>query len=150
MFSRALVNNLIVIIRSLSSAIDKSPLVFIKLAENTLGEFDVVSIFYLSKCGCLIFQKVFTPLGSPVKLWPKELGTTYGLGRNTSLSIFLNCTDMQRRLASVPEIAGASPRWTMLGRVGNRLAPERNASAIILIIDSQQEKVVFLFTIIYI
>lgn len=56
-------------------------------------------------------------------------------------SFLLNATKIQYDLSNVPGTAGASPRWTILGRVGNRFDNERNSTAIVLVIDSDKEKV---------
>jgi ABC-type antimicrobial peptide transport system permease subunit len=52
----------------------------------------------------------------------------------------LNATNIQHNLANTPGVSGAAPRWTMLGRVGNRFDSTRNSTAIILVIDSEKEK----------
>jgi hypothetical protein len=106
---------------SLATAISKASLVFIKLAENSMGEYDLV----------------MTPTGTRVEIDPPLDEAHAAQPLKTFL---LNATDIQRRLAPVHSVTGAAPRWTMLARLGNRFAPERNASAIILAIDSEQEK----------
>eukprot|EP01087_Luapelamoeba_hula_P011389 TRINITY_DN3089_c0_g1_i1.p1 TRINITY_DN3089_c0_g1~~TRINITY_DN3089_c0_g1_i1.p1 ORF type:complete len:1336 (+),score=202.48 TRINITY_DN3089_c0_g1_i1:44-4051(+) len=108
---------------SLSTSITKSSLVFIKLAENTVGEYDVV----------------MTPSTTPITMRPKGFEEEYSAGPQTE-TFLLNSTAMHNRLKNAKLVAGVAPRWTMLGRVGNRFDPSRNASTIILIIDTEQEK----------
>jgi len=60
---------------------------------------------------------------------------------NTSLTFFLNYTHINSSLASVEDLYGAAPRWMLVGEVSNVEDPERNSSAVLLIIDSDLEKV---------
>jgi len=59
---------------------------------------------------------------------------------NTSLTFFLNYTHINASLASVKDLYGAAPRWMLVGEVANIEDPERNSSAVLLIIDSDLEK----------
>ncbi|KAL6065065.1 FtsX domain-containing protein [Balamuthia mandrillaris] len=109
---------------ALSTAIGKAPLVFLKLAENTLGEYDLVMT--------PTFEQ---PVLQPAQIISSENNTTY-----ESSTFLLNATSIMQRLSGVPQVEGVVPRWALLGRVGNRFEPERNSSAIILIIDTEAEK----------
>jgi len=55
-------------------------------------------------------------------------------------SFLLNATYIQKSLEHVAGVAGAAPRWTILGRIGNRFDSNRNSTAVILVIDSEKEK----------
>ena len=56
-------------------------------------------------------------------------------------SYFLNTTDMEMRTASAEQSAGCVPRWLFLANVVNDKNHTKNASAVLLILDSVKEKV---------
>lgn len=99
------------------SAVDNSPVVFLKLSEDTAGE------------GDLLLQPDFANAGSR----PDSAAVSLG-------GFLLNLTDVAHRLEGNPAVAGTAARWTLLGRVYNSRARALNTSAIILIIDSERER----------
>jgi ABC-type antimicrobial peptide transport system permease subunit len=100
------------------SAVDNSPVVFLKLSEDTAGE------------GDLVLQPDFS--NSVASLSSSQ---TSGIPPG----LLLNDTELQQVLAQVPSVAGVAPRWVALGRVYNHEANTFNTSAILLVIDSERE-----------
>lgn len=54
-------------------------------------------------------------------------------------AFFLNQTMIASATADVPDVLGTAPRWTFLGQLISRDRPTRNASCIVLVIDSRAE-----------
>lgn len=104
------------------SAVDNSQVIFLKLSEDTAGEGDVVLLPDFDNAASALSG---TGTGSNASLLPSGL--------------LLNDTDLRQRLMAVPAVQGVSPRWTALGRVLNTRARALNTSAILLVIDSDQE-----------
>eukprot|EP00003_Mantamonas_plastica_P015601 TRINITY_DN2635_c0_g2_i3.p1 TRINITY_DN2635_c0_g2~~TRINITY_DN2635_c0_g2_i3.p1 ORF type:complete len:1218 (-),score=362.13 TRINITY_DN2635_c0_g2_i3:46-3648(-) len=58
---------------------------------------------------------------------------------NQSQAFFLNSTDIERRLSSVPEVKGVAPRWVLQGKISNPQSGKAT-SCVVLVIDSEKEK----------
>lgn len=63
---------------------------------------------------------------------------------NSTNAFAINQTEVDMRLASVPDVVGASPRWTLLGSVSKLNDASVNTSVIVLVINSTREQVRFL------
>lgn len=103
------------VILLIASNTSKSPLIFFRIAEISVGEMDLV-------------------------LSPNAASAN----TNSQLPFFLNQTWIDRSLQSSPVTPGAAGRWLFFGRVSNPYVanplPNTTASCVILGIDSTKEK----------
>jgi len=100
----------------LASAVQNSPAIFLAIAEDEVGQMDM--------------------LLSPTS----ESGGSSADTADPLSSFFLNQTFVESATGSAPEVLGTAPRWTFLGQLINRDRTTRNASCIVLVIDSRQEQ----------
>lgn len=115
-------------VTALESGIQSVPLVFLKLAENEVGETDLVmtptkSIIYNPPHAAMYFS----PSQNRV-----DNSTAFSLA-------FLNHTEIEEKLEKAPFIAGASPRWVLLGRVQSAGSGEENTSVKIVVANTSRE-----------
>lgn len=152
----------------LQNSIARSPIIFLKLAENSIGEADlilepagsdVISNFASSSSHSSSLKQASPdpPEGTPPPNNSTGTGpngtlpdtnstansTNSSSSTKASLSIAygLNCTYVQQALAPMvgTVITGATPRWLMLGKATSNYV-NVNASMFILAIDSKQEE----------
>lgn len=106
----------------LQSTIQRAPVIFMKLAEDQTGEADLLLL----------------PSSAPVVLRGRnqqQLSAESGLGIP-----LLNATEIELRTQDNDLVAGAAPRWLSLAKIENRDNPLRNASCVLLVIDSEREE----------
>jgi ABC-type lipoprotein release transport system permease subunit len=106
------------------SLIEKGPLVFVKVTENMVGEFDLVLT------------------AAPGEVLSRDHGN--GTGPYAALSaspLLLNGTEALARVrAGAGDVStGAAPRWTMVGRAVHRFDPARNITAVLVAMDLELE-----------
>lgn len=105
-----------------------SPVVFVKLAENTVGENDLVLV-------AVPGNRMQSAALGPV---PANGGGALSAG-----GFLLNCSRIQSLLAADADAlavaSGATPRWVMLAQIASALHPGFNTSAMVLVLDSAQE-----------
>jgi len=89
----------------LENTIENSPVLFLKLAEDNIGEVDLI-------------------------LTPNFRVNKY----------FLNQSEIDNALQRESLVVGTTPRWVLLTKIINANKINRNASTILLIIDSAREK----------
>lgn len=114
----------VLIPRLLQNTIQSSPLIFLKLAENTLGEYDLT-------------------------LWPATLESKQPTFAAPYLFFYsnrftVNRTDVNNKIKDVPGVAGVFSRWILVSTVLNKNNPLKNGSGIILGMDSAAEQVALL------
>ncbi|KAA0154285.1 hypothetical protein FNF29_02505 [Cafeteria roenbergensis] len=128
------------------SAVDNSPVVFLKLSEDTAGEGDLVLLpdpqvaalaagtpqanASASASASASANATATPAGS---------AAGGGLQQLVPSGVLLNDTDIAARLAAVPAVEGVAPRWTVFGRLLSARSRQINTTAIILVADTARE-----------
>ena len=131
----------------LANVVGQSPIIFFKVAENTVGENDLVTkqnnkntpnyhqpcipCFALSSVS---FVQVLTPgfgIGDDLVLFPEPLP-------------LLNQSLIDELLEHTPEVLGSAPRWLLLGTVlSSTLAnDDKSASVMVLGLDSEREQAI--------
>jgi len=113
-------------IAAISTTISKSSLVFLKLAEKTVGEYDLV----------------YSPLPSPTVMQHESSILHSTSGTKGLEGYLLNSTDMSIRLKEKieGEVAGVAPRWVLTAKILNPLHPRKNFSVTVLVFDTLLEK----------
>ena len=129
----------------LQNSISRAPIIFLKLAENQVGESDLV----LQPLSAEAVQNLArsTSGTSTLKRDDSSSGkrdnssTTAPSPSYSSNGFGLNYTFVNEQLRPVEGtvVAGAAPRWTMLARATSEHASV-NSSAVVLAIDSVREK----------
>lgn len=123
--------------------------IFLKLAEDTIGEADLVLLPAAlpvtvaanamrsayscdGSAGCLSYDQFQSTTN----------GSTNGssLAPGTALALpLLNSTEVEQAVATVGSAAGAAPRWLLLGSLLNAKERSRNTSVLVLALDSEAE-----------
>ena len=124
--------------RLIENVLNRSPVVFVKLAEDQVGQYDMVRRPTAPPhlCSCQILRLnvgLFAAMGCA------QLFTA--LPTNASNTFFLNYTSMNASLSDVDAIYGAAPRWFLVGDVLSLEDSTLNSSAVLMIIDSELEAV---------
>jgi len=101
----------------LQSVLYLTPLIFIKLAEEQNGHYDLT----------------ITPIAADDDPRSSE-------GTNIPVVRAVNFTALESQLGDMPEIAGMSPRWLLPVRVANPKNPDRSFQAVSIILDSERER----------
>lgn len=112
----------------------KSALVFVKLSENQVGEYDLLLTPRLA-----LFE------GGQFSLEVVNVTGDGGLNASSLSALagraFLNESWIAAQLAGdKEEVRGTAPRWTVLAQALNRDDPQRNQSVVLLVIDSERER----------
>jgi ABC-type antimicrobial peptide transport system permease subunit len=131
----------VMFITLLQAAIARSPIVFMKLAETEVGEYDV----QITPSGGAAPSFVPTNRAADISAWLN--GTDAGNASSSSSSLaasvssgfLLNFTEVERRTRTVATLVGTSPRWLGLTRVVRPDNSSLNSTAILLVIDSKRE-----------
>ena len=140
----------------LQNAIAKSPIIFLKIAENQSGEFDLLLTPRVSSYASSDdtsddpyasnnsedFDVGDSISSSSTQLWlnETEIREKLGLYLNFKNIIFFFFFNLYYFLDGIESIMGSSPRWVMLGRVFNANNHTHNGTIIILVMDSEQEE----------
>jgi len=101
----------------LQSVLYLTPLIFIKLAEEQNGHYDLT----------------ITPIAAEDDPRSSE-------GFNIPVVRAVNFTSLESQLGDMSEIAGMSPRWLLPVRVSNPENPDRSFQAVSIILDSERER----------
>lgn len=111
----------------LQATVSQSSLIFLKLAEDSVGENDIVRGVSLLVCGSFSasFLHFQVMLVDPTNDNPIPL---------------VNYTDVARILAPNDEIEGVVPRWFLIADVINPTDTRRNTTVAVLVIDTELEK----------
>jgi len=103
----------------LYNAVQRSPLIFLRLAEAQVGEMDMLITPYAPNVDALL-----------------DLDAQAGV---VSKFQFFNATALDRELSTLPTVTGTSPRWLLRGRAASLDAPQTFIDATILICDLERE-----------
>jgi hypothetical protein len=107
----------------LQTAISKAPIIFVKLSEDQVGEYDLVSYSSHSVNYWFTLHQLLTP----------DFESVTGFD-----NMFLNQTYIEQQIKNEPLVAGTTPRWVTLSKAINPKT-QKNSSVTILIIDSRKE-----------
>jgi hypothetical protein len=152
----------------LQNAVVRSPIVFTKLSENQVGEYDLLmsprdaALSVGTLPGASQMAEAAGGADSTRKKSVKSSKTTRGdeadaqnansessnnnnnngtwIDGAASRMGLLDETLIAERLHGVKGVRGTAPRWTMLARVASKDEPSRNGSGIVLAIDSDRER----------
>jgi len=127
----------------LQNTIARSPVVFMKLAENNVGEYDLVLSPRLGLDdedgeGDEEASKKFKSRSAALSTRNETALDNLDLLPN--LQVGLNYTEISRKLEPVDTVRGCAPRWTLFSSIANAAEPSRNGSAVVLIMDSAKEQ----------
>lgn len=127
----------------LQNAIQGSPIAFLKLTEDQVGEYDLLMVPRLDfRTGSL--RRLLNTSEDIEQLVNEttEEGQDSGLNNffEDGVIFWLNETWISEQLSSEPLVTGTCPRWTILGEVRNKYDIEKNSSVVVLVIDSEREE----------
>lgn len=110
----------------LQNAIQRSPYIFLRLAELTVGEMDVLMTRESSNT---------TAMSSSASASNAAGGAASALDQ-----LFLNHTHVAERTASLYSVEGTSPRWILPVVVSNKYVPANSLRAVALMVDTLHEQ----------
>jgi hypothetical protein len=108
----------------LQSALELTPLVFLKMAQDKTGQYD------------------FTILPISAENDTRLSSDSQDSNSNTSTPMFrgLNLTEIELKLERMTEIAGLAPRWLLPVEISNPDTPDTIFNVLGLILDSKRER----------
>ena len=141
----------VTLVIALSTAVSKTPLVFVKISENSIGEYDLAitrlpyTVSHLPEYPANVRNSTQTrqirqSTNSGQTASPGTVPTdAFDLG-GLSSGALINESYICEKLKNTWRVRGTTARWMMLGSLENRFDPSLNASVVVVVIDSDKEK----------